>query len=392
MSVLPVGRSLRQFLPDVDEFLRDPASYLGAAPVEIGPRRAYGLAALFGAFGAACLAACAISGNWHDERLLLGIGLLLGASVWLGWSLRLRGHSLLLRPEGVEVRHRDTTIWCPWALFNADGAPVVPPGDDPRVAVILPVSPEAVPFVELRRHESPVAQGMQIRETYFRFVAADQLVLAARYEVVTNELGALLLQLGSRLGRQLPRGTPPREAFPVAEVMAAEVTGPDAAGWYTVAVGRLHFPRRCCRCGQPTDATIAIALSARDMAGQLAGTAQRAEIAVPLCPECRASVRAATQRAGVRGMNIGAILGMVTSVAVAVVQGERQAIALAFAALAGTAIGALLGFLAGSVPARPLPVQFRRYRPDLGIVQVRFDEPHYADLVLASFGRKHAGR
>src|SRR6516164_8634482 len=71
MSVLPVGRSLRQFLPDVDEFLLDPASYLGAAPVEIGPRRAYGLAALFGAFGAACLAACAISGNWHDERLLL---------------------------------------------------------------------------------------------------------------------------------------------------------------------------------------------------------------------------------------------------------------------------------------------------------------------------------
>src|SRR4051812_1725125 len=101
MSVLPVGRPLRQFLPDLDELLLDPATYLGQAPVEIGPRRAYGLAALFGAFGAAFLVACMVSGVWRDERLLMAIGLLIGASVWLGWSLKLRGHSLLLRPEGV---------------------------------------------------------------------------------------------------------------------------------------------------------------------------------------------------------------------------------------------------------------------------------------------------
>jgi hypothetical protein len=392
MSVLPVGRSLRQFLPDVDEFLRDPASYLGAAPVEIGPRRAYGFAALFGAFGAACLAACAVSGNWHDERLLLGIGLLLGASVWLGWSLRLRGHSLLLRPDGVEVRHRETTIWCPWALFNADGAPVVPEGDNPRVAVILPVSAEAIPFVELRRHESPVAHGAQIKEPYFRFTAPDQLVLAARYEVAASDLGVLLLQLGNRLGRQIPRGTPPPEAYPVGEAMAAEVSGPDSAGWYTVPVGRLHFPRRCCRCEQPTDATVAIPLGTGDIAGRLAGVAQRAEIAAPLCADCRSRVREMNQRAGVRGLNIGAILGMVTTTGLAVLQGERAPVSLAFAGLAGAAIGSLVGFLAGSATARPLPVQFRRYRPDLGIVQVRFDDPHYADLVLAGFGRKSAGQ
>jgi hypothetical protein len=388
MSVLPVGRSLRQFLPDVDEFLLDPASYLGAAPVEIGPRRAYGLAALFGAFGAACLAGCAVSGNWHDERLLLGIGLLLGASVWLGWSLRLRGHALLLRPDGVEVRYREATIWCPWALFNADGAPIVPQGDDPRVAVILPVSPQAVPFVELRRHEAPVAHGIEIKEHFFRFTAPDQLVLSARYEVAASDLGTLLLQLGNRLGRQLPRGAPPREAYPRGQAVLAEVSGPDAAGWYTVPLGRLHFPPRCCRCGQPTEATVSVPLDAGGLAGRLAGTAQRPEISVPVCSECRGRVRESNQRAGVRGFNIGAILGMSTSVGLAAVQGERQAVSLAFAGLAGAAIGALLGFLAGSALARPLPVQFRRYRPDLGMVQVRFDEPHYADLVLAESGRK----
>src|SRR5262245_58518953 len=89
----------------------------------------------------------------------MGVGLLLGASVWLGWSLRLRGHELVLHPEGVEVKCRDTAVWCPWALFNTDGAPGVPEADDPRVGVILPVAAEAVPFVELRRHEAPVAQG-----------------------------------------------------------------------------------------------------------------------------------------------------------------------------------------------------------------------------------------
>jgi hypothetical protein len=392
MSVLPVGRSLRQFLPDVDEFLRDPASYLGAAPVEIGPRRAYGLAALFAAFGAACLAGCAISSNWHDERLLLGIGLLLGASVWLGWSLRLRGHALLLRPDGVEVRYRDATIWCPWALFNADGAPIVPHGDDPRVAVVLPVASEAIPFVELRRHEAPVAHGVQIKEHFFRFVAPDQLVLSARYEVAARDLGTLLLQLGNRLGRQLPRGAPPREAYPGGEAVPAEVGGPDGAGWYTVPLGRLHFPPRCCRCERPTEATISVSLDASDLAGRLAGTAQRPEIAVPLCSDCRGRVRETSQRAGVRGFNIGAILWMTTSVGLAVVQGERQAGSLAFAGLAGAAIGALLGFLTGSALARPLPVQFRRYRPDSGTVQIRFEEPHYADLVLAGFSRKSAGR
>src|SRR5262245_35920040 len=130
MSVLPQGRSLRQFFPDLDELLYDPAGYLAAEPVAIGPRRVYGLAALFGAAGAGLLAWCAAIGEWQDERLLMGIGLLLGASVWLGWSLRLRGHEIVLHPDGVEVKYRGTAVWCPWALFNAEGLPKVPATDD----------------------------------------------------------------------------------------------------------------------------------------------------------------------------------------------------------------------------------------------------------------------
>ncbi len=245
MSVLPAGRSLRQFLPDFDGLVRDPARYLGDGPVVIGPRRAYGFAALFGVLGAACLVSCAVSGVWRDERLLIGVGLLIGSSVWLGWSLRLRGHALVLQPDGVEVRYLDTVVWCPWALFNAPGPPVVPEGDNPRVAVILPVAPEAVPFVELRRNEAPVAHGAQVKAPQFRFTAPDQVILTARYEVAAGDVGTLLLQLGGRLGRQLPRGAPPPEAYPAGEPAAAGVAGPDGAGWYTASLGQLRFPPRC---------------------------------------------------------------------------------------------------------------------------------------------------
>jgi hypothetical protein len=384
MSVLPAGRSLRQFFPDLDELLLDPASYLKAGTVEIGPRRAYGLAALFGVFGVACLVACAISGVWNDERLLMGIGLLIGASVWLGWSLRMRGHSLLLRPDGVEVRYHDTVVWCPWALFNASGSPVVPEGDNPQIAVILPVSPEAVPFVELRRNESPVAHGALVKAPQFRLTAPDQIVLAGRYEVAASDLGTLLLQIGGRLGRQLPRGSPPPEAYPASETGQAEVVGPDGRGWYTVPLGRLHFPPRCCDCGQPTDATLRLPLDAGDLVGRIAGTARPTELPVPLCPECQGFIRAAYQRDSIRGFNLCAVLGCVASVGLVLARGEREIETLIFAALAGAAVGALLGFLFGSGVTRALPVQFRRYRPAVGTLQVRFRDPHYADLVLAS--------
>jgi hypothetical protein len=391
MSVLPAGRSLRQFFPDLDEFLLDPAAYLEAEPVEIGPRKAYGFAALFGVLGAACLVACAVSGVWRDERLLLGIGFLIGASVWLGWSLRMRGHSLLLKPDGVEVRCRDSVVWCPWALFNAPGHPVIPEGDNPNIAVILPVAPAAVPFVELRRNDTPVAHGAQVKSQQFRFNGPDQIVLSARYEMAASDLGALFQQLGGRLGRRLPRGTPPPEAYPAGESQQSEFVGPDAGGWYTVSLGRLRFPARCCDCGQPTDASVPLALDSGDIAGRFTGTARPTQLAIPLCTDCQVRMRQAYQRGSVRGLNYGVVLGAIAMLGLAMARGEREAVMLAFACLAGAAVGGLMGFLSGSAVTRPLPVQLRRLRHDSGTLQIRFQDPHYADLVLAASSRKSGG-
>jgi hypothetical protein len=391
MSVLPAGRSVRQFFPDLDAFLLDPAAHLEAEPVRIGPRRAYGFAAFFGALGALFFVFCAVSGVWRDERLLLGIGCSIGASVFLGWSLRMRGHSLLLKPDGVELRCRDSVVWCPWSLFNSPGHPVIPEGDNPNIAVILPVAPEAVPFVELRRNDTPVAHGAQVKSEQFRFNGPDQVVLSARYEMTASDLGGLLLQLGGRLGRRLPRGMPPPEAYPAPQAPHAEFVGPDAGGWYTVSLGRLRFPPRCCDCGQPTDASVPLSLDAGDITGRITGTAPAAQLTVPVCPDCQVRLRHAYQRGGMRGLNYGVMLGAIALLGLAMAQGEREAVTLAFVCLAGAAVGGLVGFLMGSAVTRPLPIQVRRYRPDAGTLQIRFQDPHYADLVLAASSRKYGG-
>src|SRR5579884_809200 len=111
MSVLPAGQSLSRFLPDLEDLLHDPRAYLAQGPVTIGPRQMYGLAFLFGIAGGVFLLSCVIAGRGDGERLALGIGLLAGASVWLSWSLWMRGHSLVLHPDGVEVKYRETTVW-----------------------------------------------------------------------------------------------------------------------------------------------------------------------------------------------------------------------------------------------------------------------------------------
>jgi membrane protein YqaA with SNARE-associated domain len=102
-------------------------------------------------------------------------------------------------------------------------------------------------------------------------------------------------------------------------------------------------------------------------------------------------MRHAYQRGGMRGLNYGVMVGAVALLGLAMAQGEREAVMLAFACLAGAAFGGLVGFLLGSGVTRPLPIQVRRYRPDAGTLQIRFQDPHYADLVLAASSRKSGG-
>src|SRR5262245_53833931 len=159
MSVLPAGRPLSQAVPDLDELLADPRAYLEAGPLAFGPRRMYGLAALFALPGVALLVWAALANRADGERIALGVALLIGSAVWLGWSLMLRGHEITLYPEGVEVSYRGSTVWAPWALFNSDGQPFIADADSPTVGLTLPINPDAVPFVEQRQDRAVVGYG-----------------------------------------------------------------------------------------------------------------------------------------------------------------------------------------------------------------------------------------
>jgi hypothetical protein len=386
MSVLPSGQPLQQYLPDLDDFLYDPAGYLGAAPVTIGPRKMYGLAALFGLPGAALVLWGVTRGQVEGEALVLGIGLLLGASVWLGWSLLMRGHALVLHPNGVELKYRDTSVWCPWALFNVEGEPFVPDSDSPRAGLTLPVSAEAVPFVELRRNEAPVAFGAQVKGPQFQFTSPQEIVLPARYEVMARDLGALLLKLGGRLGRQLPRGAPPREAYQTEELGTGIAGEPDEAGWLTAYLTRLRFPHVCCNCGAPTQAQMAVYVNPRwDWLLSFATSAARPLLLpVPVCETCQQVIRGQQYRGANLGMFLGAAAALAAALAVAWQNEVKDTNALLLVGMGGVASGGLVGFLFGTRFSRRLPVRVRSYSPSRGTLSIHFRQPGYATLVAAA--------
>jgi hypothetical protein len=382
MSFLPQGRSLPGFLPDLDLLLEDPATYLRHRSVVIGPRRMYGLAALFALPGIVILASLAFHKGNPGERVALGVGLLLGSAIWAGWSLKLRGHSLVLTEEGVEVRYLDTTVWCPWALFNVAGEPFVPDSDSPRTGLILPVAAEAVPFVEFRRDETLVMQGAGVEGPQWKFTAGNEAVLPARYEVTAADIGQLLLKVGRRLGQEKPRGTPPAEALRM-EGFDEVPTVPEPGGWITVPITRLRFPTRCCSCGSNTSVEAPVRVEARADAvlRGLSRSPLSAELMVPLCEECQEDLARRHQRGGSMGMALGGLAGLLAVLVIAYFQRDLVGV-LFIAGLFALGVGGLLGYLIGSALGHRPPIQVRRYDPSRGTLTLRFRDPDYGHLVL----------
>jgi hypothetical protein len=390
MSVLPIGQSLSRYVPDLDELIENPRAYLLQEPLTIGPRQMYGLASLFGFAGLAFLLSCLLidpadRGELLGERLALGIGLLLGGCVWLGWSLRLRGHSLVLHPDGVEVQYRGETVWCPWALFNVDGHAFVPGGDSPRVGLTLPVAVAAVPFVELRREGTPIAHGAEIKAVQWQFVSDDSVVLPARYEVMAGELGELLLLLGRRLGRELPKGVPLGQAYAKAGLDDLQAA-PDAGGWIMVPLTRLAFPPQCCDCGERTPRTMSFHIASRGdtLLSILVPASQPLEVEIPVCEACQQRIREQQHRGGIRGLQMGAFLFCGLALLLAWSEGWQDRSLLLVIGLAALAVGGLSGFLFGTLAARRLPAELSGYSPARGTLSLRFRNPEYAASVLAA--------
>src|SRR5207302_6734815 len=148
---------------------------------------------------------------------------------------------------------------------------------------------EAVPYLELRRNDTPMAHGAQVKAPQLVFSGRDTVVLPARYEVKAEELGALLLQLGRRLGRQLPKGAPTAEARGLDQIEPEVPTlGPN--GWFTAHLTKLKFPPQCCRCGQPTNDAMGFVAEAGGwwaVSNVLARSVNPVTVPVPVCESCQ---------------------------------------------------------------------------------------------------------
>src|SRR5262249_8178602 len=161
--------------------LADPHAYLSEAPLAIGPRSFYRLAGLFALPGVALLLSGLTADKIDPERVVMGVGLLVGALLWLSWSLWLRGHELVLHPDGLEVTSRAQSVWAPWALSPVQARPFVPESDSPRAGLLIPANRAAIPFVELRRHGMILTTGAEVAVPQWRFTGLGEVCLPARY-------------------------------------------------------------------------------------------------------------------------------------------------------------------------------------------------------------------
>ncbi|MFO0926352.1 MAG: hypothetical protein U0736_04840 [Gemmataceae bacterium] len=361
-------------LPDVDDLMADPYAYLQEAPLAIGPRRMYRLAGLFAVPGLVLLLSCLVLGRPDGERIALGVGLLVGAAVWLGWSLALRGHELVFHPDGLEIVYRDSSVWAPWALFHVENRPFVPQSDSRRAGRTIPINPAALPYVELRRGGMTVAWGRQIRAPQWQLTGLDELVLPARYEVEAQDIGELVLVLGHRLGTELPGTVPPPEA----DEPAPELPLPaDPTAWFTVPLTRLKLPPCCARCGGPRDDTLRLRVTARAdwIVDVLVGGLRGVEIPVPVCDACKERLVTRQRNGGYIGLAVGAILGAGVGLAIGGLLGEGRDLALYLGAFTGLFLGSFAGSMLGLFAATRMPVQVRNYSPSRGLVRVRFENP-----------------
>jgi hypothetical protein len=371
MGIRAGGDPLSAVVPDLEQLAANPRNYLTEGPLLFGPRRFYGLAAFFAVPGIIILILWGVAPQ-ETERLALGIALLIGASVWFFFSLASAGHSLFLGPDGVEIRYRDTTVFCPWDLFDVDGTPWTPEQDTPSSGLALPVSAVAVPMVVWRRGMVELARGMAVRAPQAWFLSPGELIMPGRYELRGADLGKLLLLLGTRLGGRVS----------VRDLREVDrpATGPpqaDKEGFYTVTLTRFQLPPCCVACAREAEtililtATSGYSIWMDVMPGRPGGHVLNLE--VPCCRRCYAALLGRLHRTMVWWTITLGVAGLVSGL---LAPEEARLLATCL----GGVIGALLGLLFGTIQGQPDPLVLRNYSPSTGTVRVRFRNPEVEKL------------
>ncbi len=386
-------RSLLKVVPDLENVLFDPHESLRGRDIAIGPARKYGtlfawlvLVGLVGGAALALMTGLVLNGGKPGPggfpflfQVLAIPWLVFLVTVMLLIGRRVRGGEMVLAERGVELRYRGTAVFCAWEVFHTEGQPFGPDTDQ----VILPVAAGAVPLVQARRHDSLVAEGLQVNTRQFRFRSAREAVLQSLYEVNALELAKVLLHLGRVLGKPV-QGTPLSLDFPPAHIEEPEPPSRGQRGWVTVSLTRLVFPPVCCECGAATGGRqnfrAAGSWFSFERLGHPTGKAA-INIWVPVCYSC--------QTANKQKANQGTFLGLGTALAAIVLVGcllrffpANMGLVLLFilTVLLAPPLGTMLGYQWANRQVQP--VEVGSYSPSRGTIAIRFRRSEYAEAFL----------
>jgi hypothetical protein len=297
-----------ELMDDLAELTEDPEGRLARGPVVIGPvrtTRAY-IGAIFALPFCAWLIVSGIN-DWksHSQPVAAIVGILM--LLMLGWGIfRLwsAGHArLTLDRNGVEFQNASGRLTCPWALFNAVGAPV---RSNMSHVIALPINPTVIPQLSLVRADLTQEAGSDVKSSEFKFgKKPDAIELSLLYAIEPVTIGQVLLSVG----RSLSTSAGPQNATlasaaremnsPAARMAAAKpsvtYTGGEGTaelrgrGWITMDTVRAVFPPFCCVCGGSTSEALPVNAVTRYL-GFFEGNVSF-NSAVPCCAGCQKRVR-----------------------------------------------------------------------------------------------------
>lgn len=367
---------ISQAVPELARLRTDPAEYLRLSPITFGPRKRRVLATLIGlVLGIATV----IVMIWvftklpkpkqPDPMRIVGVLVTFVIVVFVARSVALRllaGGSVTLRPQGAEFMQDDSTLFLPWDLFNAAGAMF----EADNKSVVLPINP-LVP-VALADGEGRVQATLpEELDTPFLQCSGGQLALKDLYSVRLTEFGALLFELGQRLG--VPR-TPTEQAR--AEISPLAV--PEEKGWFRIHLTQLPFPPICAGCGEPTAQSLDLAVAAQNRSMTLQ---------LPFCSGCAAKRKRGNWIAFALGAIIGLIAGIAIPIAVVPVPRRRLMLVIIMGAVIAVGLG-LISMLLASLVVRDkyMPVRWKDYKPDRATVKLKFRQPEQSAGLLEAMG------
>src|SRR5262249_19958735 len=116
-SNVPVGtRPLAKVVPDHGQLLADPASFLAQREVRIGPQRVQW--PMFLIVPVLFILGMYLIPNRLGWALVFVSPILLCVLVYWAWPVH---REMVLSKNGIELIYQESRIWCPWALFSAEG-------------------------------------------------------------------------------------------------------------------------------------------------------------------------------------------------------------------------------------------------------------------------------